>query len=178
MNPARKYLILELSDAFGNYYRTDLLNDRLLDQLNLKQADIKEVKASFKDMPGYFYDEYIRQLGNTTVGGGSIGFEIATYSKGDYEVQPFLRLDRGHKEGLKTEHLNPKVRVMHGNNEFILPEETGTNIFGRDFKRIEIGYPFEWTITNSYEPENKQKGKVVRKIKKKPDYTKETYKEE
>jgi hypothetical protein len=116
-------------------------------------------------------------LGNTTVGGGSIGFNIITYRKGEYEIQPFLRFDKGHEEGLKTEHLNPKLRVVHNNRELYLPEKNGTNIFGRGFHMLELGYPFEWAVYSD-EQEEIMKGKVEKKTKTKPENTKKVFEKE
>jgi len=172
----RKRLVLEFVDALGCKYESDLLNDCLLDQLNLKQEDIKEVKLDFKDMPGYFYSEDIPSLGYTTVAGGSLGFDLITYAKGTYQLQPFLRYDKGHKEGLKTEHLNPKLRVVYNRKEWYLPDKGGVNVFGEALPHIiETLYPIEWKACDPDNSDIELGGKIEKRIKKKPDFTKKVY---
>jgi hypothetical protein len=146
----RKKMIFQLEDGFDTY-TCDLLNDDILDNLNLNQEDIKEVQITFCKMPGYLYNEGIPFLGKTTVGGGSFGVGIYTYDKGEYEIQPFLRYDKGHKEGLSLSHVNPQVRLIPpSKKEFYLPDKsTKYNIFGKDFPELMVlAYPIQWMCYN------------------------------
>ena len=113
-------------------YQCEFPNNSILDYLNLTPDKVFNVELSFEDMPGYFYDEDIAHLGRITVGGGSFGVQMFTQN-GLFELQFFLRYDRGHKRGFKTQHFNPQLRVIYPNgNEIYLPEKgTKYNIFGK-----------------------------------------------
>ena len=169
----RKKLILQLED--GNYcYNCDLLNDNILDNLNIKQEDLKNVEFTFWDMPGYLYDERINFLGKTTVGGGSFGVGIYTYSKGNYEIQPFLRYDKGHKQGLKLSHVNPQLRlVLPNGKEIYLPDKsTKYGVFGEKMPELMVlAYPIQWTC---YDPDDEKKvigGTIKEKKKRKTRFS-------
>jgi len=105
-------------------YHCELPNDEILDCINLTRDDVLKVGFSFVDMPGYFYREDIAFLGNVVVGGGSLGVGIDT-TIGRFELQPFLRYDKGHKSGLRARHFNPKLRIIYPNGKvaYLPPEE-------------------------------------------------------
>jgi len=164
----RKSYFLEFTDALGAEYKCDLLNDKLLDQLGLRVNDVKEVRLDFQKMHDYFYAEEIPSFGYTTVAGGSLGLDLITYAKGVFQVQPFLRYDKGHKQGLKTEHLNPKLRVIKNSKEWYLPDKGGINIFQGLPHVLEVAYPIHWKAYDPDDLDNAIEGEIRHKFKKRP----------
>ena len=134
-NVEKKKVVLDII-GFKNY-QCEFPNDLILDYLNLTRDKVLDVELSFKNMPGYFYEEDIAYLGRITVGGGSFGVQMAT-TMGLFELQPFFRYDRGHKHGLKIPHFNPTLRVVYPNGKTIYLPEKGTkyNIFGKNMPEV------------------------------------------
>jgi hypothetical protein len=168
-NLEKKKVILDII-GFKNY-QCEFPNNLMLDYLNLTCDQVLNVELSFKDMPGYFYEEDIAHFGRITVGGGSFGIQMAT-TMGLFELQPFLRYDRGHKRGLKVDHFNPMLRVVYPSGTSIyLPEKsTKYNIFGKkmpEILRIETDIHY-WKAYSLGKTEKVFEGKIKKKFKKKP----------